>query len=383
MRTMDWLIHSIRNRLLLVSAVGILLMLAASFYSFWLMLVVAPVSFLMTYTAVTKLVYTPTHQLITAMSCLAHGDFSIPISHSKHDGIGKIAESAELIRTNLGATIANLAELMAEISNITINLSDTARQVENASIQQSESTSSTSAAVEQMWVSIASVAENTDDVAHMSKDSMAQSAEGNVVMSALIGEISSVESSVEEISATVVEFVHSAEAITQITRQVKEIAEQTNLLALNAAIEAARAGEQGRGFAVVADEVRKLAEKSAQSASQIDKITLSLVTQSASVGKAVQQGQELLHSSMDMLENVATALGESSQTVKQTSMGVHSIALAVNEQNAACNEIAQNIEKIAQMTAENMTAIQKNSADADHLQHLCHGALEIVGRFKI
>jgi methyl-accepting chemotaxis protein len=358
-------------------------MLAASFFNFWLMLVVAALSFFLSYTAITKLVYKPAHQLIRDMSRLAQGDFSTPITHLSPDGIGKIAASAELVRTDLGAIFVKLNELTAEVSKTASDLSSTTLQVVSGSIQQSESTASTSAAVEQMAVSLASVAENTDRVKRASRDSMARSTEGNVSLSALIGELAAVETSVEGIAASVAEFVHSAEAITQITRHVKDIAEQTNLLALNAAIEAARAGEQGRGFAVVADEVRKLAEKSAQSASQIDQITIALGAQSVSVGKTVQQGQQSLQASQDMLENVAMALGEASHSVSQTTQGVDNIAQAVNEQKAASNDIAHNVEKIAQMTEENMAAIQKNSSVADRLQQLSSTLLGMVGRFKV
>jgi methyl-accepting chemotaxis protein len=380
---MDWITHSIRNRLLLVSGTGIILMLLASFFNFWLMLVVAGLSFFLSYTAVTKLVYKPAHQLIRDMSRLAQGDFTTPITHVGQDGIGKIAASAELIRTDLGAIFSKLNGLAAEVSQTASDLSATALLVVTASIQQSESTASTSAAIEQMAVSIASVAENTDSVKQISKGSMERSTEGNVSLSALIGELAAVESSVEGIAVSVQEFVQSAEAITQITRHVKDIAEQTNLLALNAAIEAARAGEQGRGFAVVADEVRKLAEKSAQSASQIDQITIALGAQSVSVGKTVQQGQQSLQSSQDMLENVAMALGEATHSVSQTTQGVDNIAQAVNEQKAASNDIAHNVEKIAQMTEGNMAAIQKNSIAADRLQALSSALLGMVVRFKV
>lgn len=380
---MNWIKHSIRNRLLLVTGAGIIFMLIASFFNFWLMLAVALVSFFLSYQTVTLLVYKPAHTLIEDMGRIAHGDFSTPITHVSKDGIGKIAACAELIRTDLGSIFVNLNELATEVSKTAEELSATAQQISTASIQQNNSTTSTSDAVEQMSTSIASVADNTDEVKQISKDSMVRTTEGNESLSALIGELCAVESSVENIAASVTEFVHTAEAITQITRHVKDIADQTNLLALNAAIEAARAGEQGRGFAVVADEVRKLAEKSAQSAKQIEQITVTLSEQSLSVNNTIKLGQQSLLSSQDMLENVAMVLGEANHTVNKTMKGVDNISQAVNEQSTASNEIAHNIEKVAQMTGENMLASKKNAISADRLQQLSGSLFEMVSRFKV
>jgi methyl-accepting chemotaxis protein len=368
---------------MMVSGAGIVLMLASSFISFWLMLVVAVLSFALSYMAVTKLVYLPAHRLINDMSRLAQGNFTTPIDNINQDGIGKIAASAELIRTNLGAMINKLNTITADVSNTASNLSATARQVVNASVQQSNSTASTSAAIEKMSASAAFVYENSGTLKKLSEESLQRSTEGNESVSALIGELGAVEAAMDGIAVSVAEFVQSSESITQITKYVKDIAEQTNLLALNAAIEAARAGEQGRGFAVVADEVRKLAEKSAQSASQIDQITVSLGAQSDIVGKAVVQGQKSLLSSQDILENVAMVLGDANQTVIQTKTGVDNIVRAVNEQNEASTKITHNMEQIAHMATENMTAIKKNSDAADGLQNLSATMLQIVKGFKV
>ena len=199
----------------------------------------------------------------------------------------------------------------------------------------------------------------------------------------MIGEIGRVQDAVNQIAGSVKEFVDSTRAITGMTQQVKEIADQTNLLALNAAIEAARAGEQGRGFAVVADEVRKLAEKSAKSANEIDQVTNSLNQKSTHVEATVQAGLHSLQATQEQIGRVSTMLTEAGEAVTKSSHGVSDIAASVGEQSLASTEIARHVEQIAQMSEENHAAVESNNQDIVRLEQLARELQGAVSRFRV
>lgn len=325
----------------------------------------------------------PTHGLVADLAHIARGDFSVPVKCLTDDEIGKVARSVEQIRVELGKVIADINQSSYALSNASIQLSNTAVQVAASSQSQNDAASATSAAVQQMAVSITSVAEKAEDVKDLSQHSLQQTSSGHQGMSSLKEEIDRVEFAVKEIASSIEQFIASTGIITGMTKQVRGLADQTNLLALNAAIEAARAGEQGRGFAVVADEVRKLAEHSAQSANEIDKVTQAINQQSGAVDMAIGKGLQSLQASQSFLQNVTAMLDEAADAVTQATHGVHGIADAVKEQTGASNEIAQNIEKIAQMTEEHKIAASETARSASALQELATMMLGHVNRFRI
>ncbi len=313
----------------------------------------------------------------------ADGDLSTRARVYGRDEISQAALAFNSLIEGFSAIIRQVINSTGTVSATAASLSSVSLQIAQSSQAQSATAASTAAAIEEITVSINSVAENSEDVRKLSEKSLQQTRQGNQDVTSMIAEIDRVQQTVNQIAGSVKEFVDSTRAIAGMTQQVKDIADQTNLLALNAAIEAARAGEQGRGFAVVADEVRKLAEKSAQSANEIDRVTNSLNQKSTHVEETVQLGLRSLSATQAQVERVSSVLTEAGMAVEQSSHGINDISASVSEQSIASTEIARNVEKIAQMSEENHAAVQSNAQDIVRLELLARELLSAVSRFKV
>ena len=330
-----------------------------------------------------KQITSPARTLEHDLTRLAQGDFSAPIVSSTRDEIGRIASSAEALRSDLGQLIRGVAETICTVDKAASQMAAELGSVASAAARQSEAATSTASGVEQVTMSIQSISNSSERACTLTRDSLTQSHEARTRLATLAGSVDETDRVMHTVSSTAQAFIGNARRIGRITQQVREIAEQTNLLALNAAIEAARAGEQGRGFAVVADEVRKLAEKSASSASEIDDITRLLDGHGLELDEVLNRGQAALVTSRDNVTATTEALTTANQAVSDSDAEVAHINQAVQEQTSASTTIASNVEEIARMIEHSHAALERVSGAAEQMRHQADHLQHAVTNFRL
>ena len=327
----------------------------------------------------------PLDNLRKGLSDIARGegDLTRRLPVKGQDEVGQAAVVFNEMMENFNQLVRQVRDSASQVSARVAALSDSADRVTQSSQQQNEKSNQAATAVEQLVSSISSIAQSAEHVQHQSQESLSRANEGSRNLDVLLGEMNVVERAVKEMADSVNNFVRNTESITMMTREVKDIAEQTNLLALNAAIEAARAGEQGRGFAVVADEVRKLAEKSSRSASEIDTITASLSAQSVAVRRSIEAGLSHLETSQTAVASVSSILQATNGSVAEVGHGLDAIAEATDQQRRFSGDVESSIESIAGMARENSGTVEQTAGAAHDLKRLAEGLSTLVGRFKV
>ena len=340
---------------------------------------------LLSYLFIRHFVTTPLEKMTSSLNEIANGegDLGHRLPIEKEDEVGRASQAFNNMMDKFSGLVLQISNTAGEVRKSVDGLVSVAAQVEASSHEQQEKSAGATAAVESVAHGVASIASTAEQVRSQSHSNLNDSRRGNETLHSLITSMESVRDSVKGIVSLVREFVVSTQQITSMTRQVKDIADQTNLLALNAAIEAARAGEQGRGFAVVADEVRKLAEKSSKSANDIDQITQKIAVQSETVMQAIEEGMEHLSRSQEDVDSVHKVLERTSDGIAEVNLGVDQISTATQEQHMASQEASAHIEQIAEMAKNNTLAVNVVVSSARHLENLAHGLADAVGRFRL
>ena len=315
-------------------------------------------------------------------------------SISEHDFTGKAPEhgAAEVARTGkaLNLLIGNFREIILKtkqssdrITSAAHSLALASKDVKENSIAQSSAAESVAAAVEQSSVSISETSSNAQAAAELVVQSRSDSKNAGVIMRDTVTRMAGVAKLIKDSGDSVHRLDESSQKIGNIVKVIKEIADQTNLLALNAAIEAARAGEQGRGFAVVADEVRKLADRTGNATEEIASLIKAIQDEIGTTVVSMQQANQHASSSLELVNQSAEALHKIDDDDQEVSSDVQSISDALAEQDSAIRQIAINIEQIAQMTESNNNAASANNETAAELDRLASQLRDSVMSFKV
>jgi methyl-accepting chemotaxis protein len=313
---------------------------------------------------------------------IASGNLHMEIPLKANDTTSLMA-SIVAMRDKLRQIVSEIEKNAHMASEAAKRLAHTAQEVAHASHIQRDAATTTAAAVEEMNFSIAEVSRSAQTAQNISCETETISENGGQVIHKAASSMSDIVRSVEDSAQVIGVLEQHSKEVSTVVNVIKSIAEQTNLLALNAAIEAARAGEQGRGFAVVADEVRSLAERTTRSTLEItatiEKIqagTKNAVICMKTGVDQVSSGSVLAHQAGEAINNIKFSTGQVVERINQ-------ISVAIREQSKTCSEIAQNVERIAEMTGENSMAVDKTSDAAQQLEVIAASLERSIGYFRI
>jgi methyl-accepting chemotaxis protein len=279
--------------------------------------------------------------------------------------------------------IKKVAHVTDKVASASVELSATAEEISKGTDTLTSRASQTAAAVEEMNATVGQVAQNSGKAASLAQDTVKTAQDGGTVVSSTISGMQQLSEAVSNSATIISDLGKSSDQIGEIVRTIEDIADQTNLLALNAAIEAARAGEQGRGFAVVADEVRKLAERTTKATKEIGDMIRQIQHDTRGAVDSMQQGTQKVTAGVDLVNKTGEALSQIVRMVSESADMIRQIAVASEEQSVATQQIASDIENVAKVTKESSSGAHESAKASQDLSQLAVELQGIVGGFKI
>jgi len=312
-----------------------------------------------------------------------NGDLTVRTNIVRDDEIGQASRNFDAFADSLERIMRDLAGSSESIAGTMTQLKHTSDEMAGSMQGQRDQVRQVAAAIEEMSASVREVAQRTEAASTKSSEAQQQADEGRHVVEETVGQIESIAKQVGEANETVVSLGKKSEEISRIIAVINDIADQTNLLALNAAIEAARAGEHGRGFAVVADEVRKLAERTTQATDEVAGSIRDIQSQTTVAVEKMNASQKQVGTGVSMARKAGEALGTIVGSSNFVQTEVKSIAATAEEQADASTKVSQNVDAISGEVERASEGAAQVAAAAANLDTQVQGLRAVVGRFKV
>jgi len=327
----------------------------------------------------------PTRSAAELMKDIAQGegDLTHSLDATGQDEISRLSNYFNDFTSKMRQLLQDVADNTAQVLDHADAVSGASDTTQTLIQSQNDITAQVATAMEQMTSQIKEVSDNASSAEQAANDARNNTSDGKQIISHTIAQMQSLSSNIDEVSQVVASLASESDNIGSVLDVIRGIAEQTNLLALNAAIEAARAGEQGRGFAVVADEVRTLANRTEQSTNEIQQMIQKLQAGAQEAVAAVKVSQDISLQTVDQTTKADDSLSEIDRLMEVISDMNTQIARATEQQSQAADEVNMRINELAGMTDESLATTQQLSETSQQLKGSSNDMSDVVGRFKI
>ena len=321
--------------------------------------------------------------LLAGIELVSTGDLTIRLEQKTNDEIGHLIKSLDGLVGGLRGTVEHIRNMTVEISNQVHRITEDAGTMDEGMRRQAERSSEVASAVEEMTSTIIANSKNAGATAETAKKAKVAAEQGGKAVEETIVGMKRIAGVVNKSAETVKALGASSDQIGEIIVVIDDIADQTNLLALNAAIEAARAGEQGRGFAVVADEVRRLAERTTKATKEIASTIKKIQGETQGAVSSMEEGTRQVADGIKLADKAGASLRELVEISQKVTDMVSQIAAASEQQSTASEQISKNVEEISNVTNESTIGTQQIAQAAGDLSRLTEGLKHLVEKFNI
>ena len=332
---------------------------------------------------ITRSVNCGVKELAKTAKKLANGELTSRVDWDSKDELGDVGRAFNQMAAEFSTLISQVRQSADQVASAAAMQASTAEKVSAISGNQTSQASIAASSIENLNLAVREIAQKTVDVVTSANEASSMANEGQHVVNKAVVGIQQVATTVSESAQLMASLGHRSDQIGQIVNVIKDIAEQTNLLALNAAIEAARAGEQGRGFAVVADEVRKLAERTATATAEISQMISAIQSETVNAVATMEKGSIEVNDGVTLANQAGQSLQNINSSVKRVVQMIEQISEATRSQSETTNEITKRVEHIASMAKENTSSVDETTQASRDLQKLSADLQQVVSRFKL